>query len=107
MSVDPNTRIIQLKGVGPRLESTLAKLGIFRYVDLLLHLPFRYQDRTRVTPLQAVQAGSECLIQGQVLHSGIQFGRRRSLKVAVDDGTGIVYLRFFHFSKFQDRKSVV
>jgi ATP-dependent DNA helicase RecG len=101
VSVDPNTRIVNLKGVGPRLQATLAKLGIFRYVDLLLHLPFRYQDRTRITPLNQVRAGEEYLVQGHVLSCNVQFGKRRSLKVVVDDGAGIVYLRFFHFSKFQ------
>jgi ATP-dependent DNA helicase RecG len=99
--VDPQQSIIHLNGVGPRLQATLAKLGIFRYIDLLLHLPLRYQDRTKVTPLSQVHAGRECLVQGKVLHCGIQFGKRRSLKVSIDDGTGIVHLRFFHFSKFQ------
>lgn len=101
MRVDPQQSIIHLKGVGPRLQATLARLGIFRYVDLLLHLPLRYQDRTQVTPLSQVHAGLECLVQGKVLHCAIQFGKRRSLKVSIDDGSGIVHLRFFHFTKFQ------
>jgi len=101
VSIDPATSIEQLKGVGPRVQATLAKLGVFRYIDLLLHLPHRYQDRTHVKPLGDVRAGDECLVQGRVLHCGIQFGKRRSMKVTLDDGSGIVYLRFFHFSKFQ------
>ncbi len=101
MSLDPGQSIIHLKGVGPRLQATLGKLGIYRYLDLLLHLPLRYQDRTKLTPLGQVQVGSECLVQGKVLHCGVQFGKRRSLKVSIDDGSGIVHLRFFHFSKYQ------
>lgn len=101
MSVDPQQSILRLKGVGPRLQSTLEKLGIFRYLDLLLHLPHRYQDRTKIIPLSEVHDGSECLVAGQVLHCGVTFGRQRSLKVSIDDGTGIIFLRFFHFSKFQ------
>ena len=101
MSFDPNASINNLKGVGPRLAATLAKLGIFRFVDLLLHLPFRYQDRTQITPLNQIRAGDECLIQGQVINCAIQFGRRRSLRVTVEDDSGQVQLRFFHFSKFQ------
>ena len=103
MSVDPNERISLLKGVGPRLESTLAKLGIFCYSDLLLHLPNRYQDRTQIVPLNQVEAGSECLIEGEIVDASVQFGRRRTLKVTVDDGTGKVHLSFFHFSKFQQK----
>jgi len=104
VSTNPATSIEQLKGVGPRLKATLGKLGVFRFIDLLLHLPMRYQDRTRITPLREVRAGNEYLVQGQVLHCGIAFGRRRSMKVTLDDGSGIVYLRFFHFSKFQQAK---
>lgn len=101
MNIDPNIDISHLKGVGPRLQATLAKLGIFRYVDLLLHLPLRYQDRTHITNINQIHAGSECLIQGQVIDVSVQFGKRRSLRVTVEDDTGRVHLRFFHFSKYQ------
>ena len=41
----PDRPITSLRGVGPSLKGTLARLGIFRTTDLLLHLPIRYQDR--------------------------------------------------------------
>ena len=99
--MDPQARITTLKGVGPRLEATLAKLGIFRVLDLLLHLPLRYQDRTRVVPLAQVRAGDDCLIEGRIESVNIQFGKRRSLRVVVRDEAGQVALRFFHFSRYQ------
>ena len=105
MSLDPpGPNISALKGVGPKLQATLAKLGIFRYIDLLLHLPFRYQDRTRVTPIGAVRAGEEHLIRGRIQDVSVQFGKRRSLKVLVRDESGEVSLRFFHFSRYQQNK---
>jgi len=101
VSFDPNASITALKGVGPRLETILAKLGILRLVDLLLHLPIRYQDRTRLTPMNQIRAGDGCLIQGSILDCSVQFGRRRSLRVTLTDDSGQAQLRFFHFSKFQ------
>ena len=98
---DPHTPITQLKGVGPKLADTLGKLGIYRYIDLLLHLPMRYQDRTKITPLNQVRPAEECLIEGRILGTVVLFGKRRSLKVTVEDNTGHVHLRFFHFSKYQ------
>ncbi|MBO6655968.1 MAG: hypothetical protein JJ934_03695, partial [Pseudomonadales bacterium] len=43
-----------LRGIGPALEKKLARLGIETLQDVLFHLPFRYEDRTRVTPIGAV-----------------------------------------------------
>ena len=40
-----------LRGVGPKLAEKLRSYGITSVEDLLFHLPLRYQDRTRVTPL--------------------------------------------------------
>lgn len=90
-----------LKGVGPSLKTKLERLGIFRIGDLLLHLPLRYQDRSRVVPLRDLRPQLECLVQGQVVDSTIAYGRRRSWLVTIDDGTGYLGLRFFHFSKRQ------
>ncbi len=101
MQANPQASVSTLKGVGPRLEATLAKLGVFRLVDLLLHLPLRYQDRTRVVPLIEVHAGDDCLVEGRIESVNVQFGKRRSLRVVVRDDTGQVALRFFHFSRYQ------
>ena len=49
-----NISVQELRGVGPKLASTLADYGVRRIEDLLFHLPLRYQDRTRVTPIAAV-----------------------------------------------------
>ncbi|MXW50976.1 MAG: ATP-dependent DNA helicase RecG [Gammaproteobacteria bacterium] len=70
-------------------------------MDLLLHLPHRYQDRTRIVPLRALRVGQECLVQGQVTDSRIIRGRRRNWLVVLNDGEGALTLRFFHFSQRQ------
>ena len=104
MRVDPYAPIQQLKGVGPKLQATLARLGIFRNLDLLLHLPLRYQDRSETTPIGTARNGHPVLVQGRISSCQVVFGRRRSLKVAVDDDTGRIYLRFFFFSRHQQSR---
>jgi ATP-dependent DNA helicase RecG len=93
--------VTELKGVGPKLAEKLAAIHIHSVLDLLFHLPLRYQDRTRVTPIRAVRHGVEAVIEGDIMGSAIVFGKRRSLLVKVADKTGLVSLRFFHFSAAQ------
>ncbi|MCG6871884.1 MAG: ATP-dependent DNA helicase RecG [Gammaproteobacteria bacterium] len=90
-----------LRGVGSRVAEKLARLDLHNVQDLLFHLPLRYEDRTRITPLRAVRAGGEALVEGQIELAEIGFGRRRSLLVRIGDGTGLLTLRFFHFSGAQ------
>ena len=99
--VDPLQPVAALKGVGPSLAEKLARLGIERVLDLLLHLPMRYQDRTRLVPLRELRAEQEGLVAGQILTARITFGRRRSLLVTFEDGTGFANLRLFHFTRAQ------
>ncbi|SIS42133.1 ATP-dependent DNA helicase RecG [Neptunomonas antarctica] len=93
--------ITALKGVGAALALKLARLGIHSIPDLLFHLPSRYQDRTRIIPIGSLQPGDECVIEGTIRASDIQMGRRRSLLCRIQDGTGTLTLRFFHFSAAQ------
>jgi len=93
--------LTSLKGVGPALAGKLNELGIHAIEDLLFHLPFRYEDRTRLTAIGSLQVGSHAQIQGQIVGSVIQFGRRRSLLCTIRDNTGFIGLRFFHFSAAQ------
>lgn len=93
--------ISRLKGVGPKNRERLEKLGIRTVQDVLFHLPLRYQDRTRVTPIGRVRPGDQVVIEGVVELADVRFGRRRSLLVRLSDGTGSIMLRFFHFSSAQ------
>ncbi|NVJ61605.1 MAG: ATP-dependent DNA helicase RecG [Gammaproteobacteria bacterium] len=96
--------IAELKGVGPAVREKLSKLGIETYQDLLFHLPFRYEDRTRIMPTASISAGQSAQILVKVEHAEIAFGRRRSLVCRASDNTGSVDLRFFYFSKAQKDK---
>ena len=93
--------VSSLRGVGPRLAERLAAYGIDTTEDLLFHLPLRYQDRTRITPIGALQEAAEVVIEGEIALVDVVRARRRSLLVKLQDGTGTATLRFFHFSNAQ------
>ncbi|MGQ7289214.1 ATP-dependent DNA helicase RecG [Vreelandella venusta] len=101
---DLSAPVSSLKGVGEALAFKLARLGIDCVSDLLFHLPLRYQDRTRLTPIGLLRAGSEAVIEGEVTACDVVKGRRRSLLVRVRDESGILSLRFFHFSPAQQQQ---
>ena len=98
-----NDPITALAGVGPNLQQKLAKLGIQQVQDLLFHLPYRYIDRTRLTPIGALRPGHDAYIQGEIELTQIKYGRRRSLLCRISDGTGSIVLRSFYFSKQQQQ----
>lgn len=95
--------LTSLRGVGPALEKKLHNLNILNLLDLIFHLPFRYQDRTRVTSIAALQIGRDVVVEGTILGSAVVFGRRRSLLVKIRDQSGVANLRFFHFSAAQQK----
>ena len=96
--------IDNLRGVGPQLSLKLNKLGLYSIQDLLFHLPLRYIDRTKITPIGGVQPQTEVVIEGEVRASDVVFGRRRSLVCRIQDNTGTTTLRFFHFNKVQQER---
>ncbi|AYC35165.1 ATP-dependent DNA helicase RecG [Pseudomonas cavernae] len=93
--------VTALKGVGAALAEKLAKVGLESLQDLLFHLPLRYQDRTRITPIGALRPGQDAVVEGVVAGADVVMGRRRSLLVRLQDGSGTLSLRFYHFSQAQ------
>ena len=91
----------KLAGVGPALAEKLAKCGIKTIADLLLHLPYRYQDRTHITPMADLRTHDWAVVVGKVLKTEVKFGKRRMLYCTLGDQSGILRLRFFHFNQGQ------
>ena len=90
-----------LKGVGPSVETKLNALDIFNQADLLFHLPSRYEDRTTINKIGALEADKEFQVEGEILLTSMVFRGRRMLMVQISDGTGIMALRFFTFNRYQ------
>jgi ATP-dependent DNA helicase RecG len=83
--------------ITPITLAKLAKLGITRRADLVLHLPLRYEDETHLAPIATLQIGESAQIQGVVAHCEITHRPRRALVCRLEDGSGEVFLRFLHF----------
>ena len=96
-----STSVTSLKGIGPAVAAKLEKIGLTTLQDILFHLPFRYEDRTKITNIGALQPGDSVVIEGRIIACNIAYGRRRSLLAYIEDGTGRIGLRFYHFSKAQ------
>ena len=93
-----------LPRVSDKLASSLERIGIIQIKDLLLHLPFRYQDRTKSTPLGQISIGRSVMVTGRIIDVRINLGRRRSLIVRIDDETGSMSMRLFHFNQGQRQR---
>ena len=90
--------LTSLSGVGATIAEKLSRIGINNVQDLLFHLPIRYEDRTRITPIADIRPESFATIEGFVQHTEVQFGRRPILSVTLSDGTSKVMLKFFNFN---------
>ena len=88
-------------------QKALRKLGLVRDIDLALHLPLRYEDETRITPLAQARDGQVVQIEATVTASEVQLRPRRQLLVTVEDGTGSCVLRFFSFYPSQQKALAV
>lgn len=93
-----------LKGVGGQLSERLARLQIRRAIDLLLHLPLRYEDRTQLKSLANLRAGESALVEGRVDRVEQTNRGRRILMCRISDAQGSLWLRFFHFKTAQAKQ---
>ncbi|TVS11061.1 MAG: ATP-dependent DNA helicase RecG [Wenzhouxiangella sp.] len=93
----PDRALSDLPGIGDRVAARLGGLGLVRESDLLFHLPLRFEDRTRITPLNRVRPGNTAQVEGRIVHQAIRYGRTRMLLATLADETGQLALRFFRF----------
>ena len=83
------------------MASRLADIGIRSLEDLVFHFPLRYQDRTKISAIGGLRDQVDAVVEAEVRAAAVTMGRRRTLVVRVDDGTGLLTLRFFHFRQAQ------
>lgn len=86
------------------LASRLAKLGIFREEDLILHLPLRYEDETQCHRIAEAPLMGSVQVEGVVIRNEVSFRPRRQLVVRIADDTGELVLRFLNFYPSQQKQ---
>jgi ATP-dependent DNA helicase RecG len=87
----------------PAVQDKLARIDIRKLSDLVTHLPLRYEDETRIVSIHDARSGETVQIEGKVVKSDIRFRPRRQLVTEVEDGSGVVTLRFFNFYPSQQK----
>ncbi len=91
--------VTKLPSVGPKMAKTLEKLHIKTIQDLIFHLPYRYQDRTRLLPINEVRIGDTVVVEARVVKKELSQGKRKYLTVWIKDDTGLMQLKFFNFNQ--------
>ncbi|MDE1947854.1 MAG: ATP-dependent DNA helicase RecG [Burkholderiales bacterium] len=85
-------------------QRAMERLGLKRDIDLALHLPLRYEDETRLTPIAALREGETAQVEGVVTDSRVEARSRRQLVVHLADASGELVLRFLNFYPSQQRQ---
>lgn len=93
--------IKRIPGIGPASVKELQALGYNTYFDLLLNIPKRYEDHTRIIPLKQLMPGDHCLVQGEIDDVEWARGKRSRLTLVLHDNSGVLRVTFFHFSAKQ------
>ena len=95
---DIKTPVSSIAGIGPQLTKTLAKVNIFTVGDLLQYFPRDYEDRTqKVTFREQAQHYGKVHTVAQVTgHEWFGYGKMKTLKILVNDGTGSAELICFN-----------
>ncbi|MGB7622557.1 MAG: ATP-dependent DNA helicase RecG [Terriglobia bacterium] len=106
-SLDLNTPIQYLKGVGPRRAELLGRRGIVEVEDLLTYAPFRYEDRVHFSSVRDLRVGQPQSVLVTVLSCGLSRTRRRGMFIydlAARDASGMVRCKWFNGAYLEQRK---
>ena len=64
---------------------------------MLLHLPLRYIDETRITAIRDLRQGDDVQCEGEIVHAEVTYKPRKALIARLEDASGQLTLRFLHF----------
>ncbi len=91
-----------LKGVGPKRAVFFVQKGIRTILDLLFFIPIRYEDRTKITPLQEAQEGIPVQVLGKVVFGKEEMffrSKKRIFRILIRDERSGLELLWFHYKK--------
>ncbi len=92
-----------------KASDKLAKLGLRKDMDFILHLPMRYEDETQILSMReaSLRGGSQVQIEGVVTAADVQYRPRRQLVVTLSDDNDQVTLRFLNFYGSQTKQLAI
>ena len=98
------TPVQYVKGIGPKLAEIMATKGIATVGDLLLYLPFRYEDRMNPRGIGELRAGEMATVIGEVRNSGLFRTRRMPIfQLTVGQGRSRLRCLWFRGTYLQDK----
>jgi len=92
-----------IPGATPLVTEKLKTLGLHAQADLVLHLPLRFEDETRVTPIADAVPGEASQFDVTVVSTEIAYRPKRQLVSRVEDDSGVLVLRFLNFYASQQK----
>ena len=94
-----NASVNVLSGVGPRHAQTLSRLGIETLRDMLYHFPRRYDDYTRLLPINRLSYDEVVTVIGTVqgiTSRSLKGGQKMIVEAIVSDGSAAVRVTWFN-----------
>ena len=101
-----------IKGIGPRRQKLLNRLGIYTVKDLLYYFPYRYEDRRNIRRIKELRENEISVVMGRVLARNLRPLKFRPLsrggikntifEVAIEDGTGVLMCVWFNQGYLKD-----
>ena len=92
-----------MAGVSAAVAEKLARLELFTDADLLLHLPLRHEDETRLTAIRDALPGVPAQFEVEIVSSEIAYRPRRQLVARARDESGAMVMRFLNFYPSQQK----
>lgn len=95
-----------IKGIGPQKADLLhTELSLFTYGDLLQYYPFRYEDRTKFTPVRELHENLPAAqIRGRLKSFQMAGSGTKRLIAQLADSTGVIELVWFQGAQFVVKK---
>ncbi len=101
-----NVPVTVLQGIGPRTAQNLSRLGLFTLRDMLYFFPRRYNDYTKLTPINRLRYGEIVTVIGTVKSINtrpVRSGKATLVEALVSDGSGTLRVNWFNSKYFARR----
>ncbi len=76
-----DTPVLALNGIGPQRARALAQAGVASVGDLLLRLPFRYEDRSAFQAASGIAEGETVTLAGEIIACRLRRTGRRGFTI--------------------------
>jgi len=94
-----NAPVTVVQGIGPRIAQTLERLDMRTLRDMLYYFPRRYDDYSKLKPINQITYGEELTVIGTVQNIAsrtLRGGKLKTVEAVVSDGSGALRVTWFN-----------